>query len=109
MEELKMAKYLFVYHGGGHPESKDEIAKVMTAWGQWFGSMGSAVIDGGNPVGKSSTVKSNGSVVSNGGANPASGYSLIEAASLDDALAKAKKCPILAAGGSVEVAQAIDM
>jgi len=81
----------------------------MTAWGQWFGSMGSAVIDGGNPVGKSSTVKSNGSVVSNGGANPASGYSLIEAASLDDALAKAKKCPILAAGGSVEVAQAIDM
>jgi hypothetical protein len=104
-----MAKYVFVYHGGSHPSSKEEAAKVMAAWGKWFGSMGSAVIDGGNPVGKSSTVTSNGSVVSNGGANPASGYSLIEAPSLDDALAKAKKCPILAAGGSVEVAQAMDM
>ena len=104
-----MAKYLFVYHGGSHPESKEEVAKVMAAWGAWFGSMGSAVIDGGNPVGKSSTVRSNGSVASNGGANPVSGYSLVEAAKLEDALAKAKKCPILAAGGSVEVAEAMDM
>ena len=76
---------------------------------QWFGSLGSAVVDGGNPVGTSSTVKSDGSVASNGGANPASGYSLVEASSLDEALAKAKGCPILAAGGSVEVAEAIDM
>jgi hypothetical protein len=104
-----MAKYLFVYHGGKQPESKKEQAKVMAAWGQWFGSMGSAVVDGGNPVGKSSTVQSSGTVVSNGGANPVSGYSLIEAPSLNEALAKAKGCPILAAGGSVEVAEAMDM
>ena len=104
-----MAKYLFVYHGGSHPESEAEVAKVMDAWGAWFGSMGSAVVDGGNPVGMSSTVQSNGSVVNNGGANPASGYSLVEASDLDDALAKAKRCPILAAGGSVEVAEALDM
>jgi hypothetical protein len=104
-----MAKYLFVYHGGSTPATKEDQAKAMAAWGQWFGSMGKAVIDGGNPVGKSTTVKSNGSIVKDGGANPASGYSLIEAASLDDALAKAKSCPLLAAGGSVEVAQAMDM
>jgi hypothetical protein len=104
-----MAKYLFVYHGGSKPESKEAVKEVMNAWGQWFGSMGSAVVDGGNPVGKSSTVQSNGSVVSNGGANPASGYSLIEASSLDDALEKARSCPILSAGGSIEVAEAIDM
>jgi len=104
-----MAKYLFVYHGGSHPKTKDEQATVMAAWGQWFGSMGKAVVDGGNPVGKSSTVLSNGSVADNGGANPASGYSLIEAQSLDQALTMAKGCPILAAGGSIEVAEAIDM
>jgi hypothetical protein len=104
-----MAKYLFVYHGGSHPETKEAQAKVMAAWGQWFGSMGKALIDGGNPVGKSSTVRSNGTVVNDGGANPASGYSLIEAQNLDDALSKAKGCPLLAAGGSVEVAQAMDM
>jgi len=104
-----MAKYLFVYHGGGKPESEAEVAEVMNAWGEWFGSMGSAVVDGGNPVGMSSTVKSDGSVADNGGANPVSGYSLIEASSLDDALGKAKACPILNAGGTVEVAEAIDM
>jgi hypothetical protein len=98
-----------VYHGGSHPQTEDEVKQVMNAWGEWFGSMGSAVVDGGNPVGMSSTVKSDGSVASDGGANPASGYSLVEASSLDDALAKAKGCPILAAGGSVEVAEAIDM
>jgi hypothetical protein len=71
--------------------------------------MGKAVIDGGNPVGKSSTVRSDGTVAKDGGANPASGYSLIEAPSLDDALSKAKQCPLLSAGGSVEVAPAMDM
>jgi hypothetical protein len=104
-----MAKYLFVYHGGSHPGTKEAQAKVMAAWGQWFGSMGKSVIDGGNPVGKSSTVRSNGSVAQDGGANPASGYSLIEAPDLDQALTMAKGCPILVAGGSVEVAKAMDM
>jgi len=34
---------------------------------------------------------------------------LIEAGDLDDAIAKARGCPILAAGGSVELAEALDM
>lgn len=104
-----MAKYLFVYHGATAPTNEAEIKKTMDAWGAWFGSMGKAVIDGGNPVGKSSTVHSNGSVTNDGGANPVSGYTLIEAPSLSDAQAMAKGCPILAAGGSIEVAQAMDM
>ena len=100
-----MAKYLFVYHGGNNPESEEEAAKVMDDWGNWLGSMGAAVIDGGNPVGQSTTINPDGSVTANGGANPASGYSLIE----DDAIAKAKGCPVLKAEGSVELAEAFDM
>ena len=103
-----MAKYLFVYHGASAPPPED-AKKVMDAWGAWFGSMGAAVIDGGNPVGKSSTVKADGSLVSGGGANPVSGYSLIEASSLEDAHKKAKGCPLLKAGGTIEIAQAMDM
>jgi hypothetical protein len=104
-----MAKYLFVYHGGKHPTTAAESKKVMDAWGAWFGSMGAALIDGGNPLGKSSTVMADGTIAKNGGANPASGYSLIEAKSLAEAHKKAKGCPILAGGGSVEVAEALDM
>ncbi len=104
-----MAKYLFIYHGGSHPETEDEQKAVMDAWGKWFGSMGAAVVDGGNPVGKSSTVHSDGSVTDDGGSNPVSGYSLIEADGIADAIARAKACPLLGAGGSVELAEAIDM
>jgi hypothetical protein len=104
-----MAKYLFVYHGGKNAESEAELAESLDAWGSWFGSMGAAVIDGGNPVGISSTVNGDGSVTDNGGANPASGYSLIEASDLDDAISKARGCPILSVDGSIEIAEAIDM
>ena len=104
-----MAKFLFVYHGGQPPSTAAEGKAVMDAWGAWFGSMGAAVIDGGNPVGPSSTVKSNGSLIDGGGANPASGYSLIEASSLTDAHKKASGCPLLKAGGTIEIAQAMDM
>jgi hypothetical protein len=47
----------------------------------------------------------NGAVENDGGANPATGYSIIEASSTDEAVAKARGCPILMAGGSVEVAE----
>lgn len=104
-----MAKYLFVYHGGKHASNAAEAKAQMDDWGAWFGSMGAAVIDGGNPVGKSSTVRQDGSLVDGGGANPVSGYSLVEASSLEDAHKKAAGCPILKAGGSIEIAQAIDM
>ena len=103
-----MAKYLFVYHGAGRPASKEDQEKAMAAWGAWFGSMGKAVINGGNPVGKSWTVKGSG-VTKDGGSNPASGYSLIEAKDYDAAAAMAKGCPMLAGGGSVEIAEVMDM
>jgi len=103
-----MPKYVLAYHGGGMAPP-DQQEAVMNAWIAWFGSLGEAVVDGGNPTGASSTVASDGSVSAGGGANPISGYSLITAADLHAATVLAKGCPILAAGGSVEVAEAIDM
>ncbi len=103
-----MPKYLFVYHGGGMPESEEEGKKQMEAWGNWLGGMGAKVVDGGNPVGQSTTVTSDGSVVNDGGANPATGYGVFEAANADEAIALAKGCPILMSGGSVELAETFD-
>ena len=103
-----MTKFVFAYHGGKAPESPEEGAKVMAAWQAWFGTMGDAIVDGGNPVGPSKTVSADG-VADNGGSNPLSGYTLIDAADIDAAVEHAKGCPILQDGGSVEVAEAIDM
>lgn len=105
-----MAKYVFVYHGGGGaPESEEEGAAVMQAWNEWFGSLGDAVVDIGNPTGASATVGSDGSSSQGGGTNPVTGYSIISADSLDDALVLAKSSPQLASGGSIEVAEALDI
>lgn len=105
-----MPKYIFAYHGGGSlPDSPEEGAKVMAAWNDWYAAMGSNLADGGAACGKSMTVQSNGSVTSDGGSNPLSGYTVVNAESHDAANAIAKGCPILAAGGTVEVCELIDM
>ena len=98
-----MAKYLFIYHGGENPETEEEVAEVLDAWGNWLGSMGAAVIDGGNPVGMSSTVNPDGSVSDGDGGRGGSGYTIVSADSLDAAVEMAKGCPILSSGGNVYV------
>lgn len=102
-----MPKYIFAYHGGKMPETQEEGARVMAAWTSWYEQMGSAVADGGAPVGPSKTVSSSG-VSDDGGANPVSGYTLVNADNMDAALEMAKGCPILE-HGTVEVAEAMDM
>ena len=104
-----MAKYLLVYHGGSQPESEEAGKEVMGAWMGWMEKVGSSLADAGNPIGPSKTVASSGDVSDGGGANPATGYSLINADSLDGALAIAKGCPHLKYGGSVEVAELMEI
>ena len=79
----------------------------MAEWMKWFEGMGKAAVDPGNPVGKSSTVTDKG-VLDHGGANPLSGYSIVEARDLAAAIKLAQKCPILPEG-NVEVAQIMEM
>ena len=104
-----MANYLFIYHGGTHPSEPEEIKKVMAAWQEWFTDMGERVVDGGNPVGMSSTVHGDKTVSKDGGANPVGGYTVIAANDQQEAEEVAKGCPLLDAGGSVEVAEIHDI
>ena len=90
------------------PETQEEQAKVMAAWGKWFGELGDAVVDGGNPVGQARTIGKGGAVADGGGANPASGYSVIKADGMDAAVAKAKGCPVLLGGGTIEVCETFE-
>ncbi|VAV98976.1 identified by similarity to GB:BAB50844.1, partial [hydrothermal vent metagenome] len=63
--------------------------------------------DGGNPVGMSKTVTSSG-VEDNGGANPLSGYTVVQADNIDAATALCKGSPHLN-GGTIEVAELLDI
>lgn len=104
-----MPNYVLAYHGGAIPETEAAQTQAMAAWGSWFGVLGDAVVDGGNPTGSSVTIFPDGSTSDGGGANPISGYSLVTATDLDAAVSLAKGCPILADGGSIEVAEVIEM
>lgn len=101
-----MANYIFAFHSGPTPEAPGP--EVMEKWMKWFGEMGDAVVDGGAPVGMSKTVASAG-ISDDGGANPISGYTIIKADSIESACEIAKGCPALPSGGSVEVAECMEM
>ena len=98
-----MAKYMFAYSGGdGLPADAAERDAVMAKWGQWFGQIGSAVVDGGGPAGTAKTVRKGGSVA-DGGSLGLTGYSIVAADSLDAAVELANGCPALEGGGAVDV------
>ncbi len=97
-----MTNYLLAYKGGSTPETEAERAAVMTAWTNWFGGLGSAIVDPGNPFGPSKAVDAGGSV-SESAPSGLTGYSVLTAESLDAVTELSKGCPVLAAGGSVEI------
>ena len=103
-----MATYVLAYTGGGMPETEEEQAAVMAAWGAWMQGIGDDLLNGGNPFGPSATIASDGSVT-DGGASRLTGYSIVKADGLGAATALAKDCPILSSGGSVEVYETFEV
>ena len=104
-----MPNFIFAYHGGTTPTDPQDIERVMGEWGAWFENMGAAVVNAGNPVGKSSTVFQD-RVEDNGGANPISGYTVVQAGDINEATQMARGCPMVKDGsGSVEVAEIHEM
>lgn len=97
-----MGNYLFAYRGGSMAETQAERDAAMAAWGAWFGQLGGAIVDAGNPFAGSTSVAGDGSV-SEGAGSGLGGYSVIQADSLAAASELAKGSPVLAAGGSVDV------
>jgi hypothetical protein len=104
-----MANYVLAYKGGAMGASKEEQDRIMAAWGQWFGGLGPALVDGGNPFsGKATTIESNGST-RDGASAGLTGYSILKADDLQAATTMAKGCPVLMSGGTVEVYETIQV
>ncbi len=107
-----MANYVLLYSGATEmPQTQAEIDATMAAWGAWMGGLGDSLVDGGNPVNGSSAKV----IAADGTVSPASqeglqtGYSIISAESIDDAVAKAQGCPIRQAGGNITVLETFEM
>ncbi|HEY1449799.1 MAG TPA: hypothetical protein VGF47_02520 [Solirubrobacteraceae bacterium] len=77
---------------------------AMAAWGAWFGKIGPAIVDPGNPFAGSTSVGGNGSADS-----ALTGYTIVKADSLDSAAALADGCPVLGEGGSIDVYETVEV
>jgi hypothetical protein len=107
MKEPVVSKFVLIFHGGETPEAASP--DVMDRWMAWFGELGDAVVDMGAPFAASATIASDGTPSPGSGPDPANGYTIIEAASLHDAVVMAKGCPGLSCGGSVKLYEAAQM
>jgi len=113
-----MQEFLFVYRmdASGNPQATAEQRQaIMKSWQEWLGGIAAQnqLTSAGSrlqPEGK--VVKSN-SMVTDGPyiemKEAIGGYSIVKAASLTDAATIAKGCPILFAGGNVEVRELVGM
>ena len=98
-----MANYLFVFRGKlehGSPATRDE------AWNSWFSQLGAAVVEWGHRVRRSTRVRADHAIEEP--SEPLTGFIVVKADSLDEAQALAGGCPILQAGGAVEVGETSD-
>ncbi len=103
-----MANYVLIYHGGGGmAETPEAQATVMKEWGDWFGTLGDALVDGGNPATQTRMIAPDGKVTDD--PTGPSGYSIIKADSLDAAVTHAKGCPVLDSGGGIQVVETVQV
>jgi hypothetical protein len=102
-----MAKFLFIYYGGKMETDPKKQKESMDTWMKWFGSMGKAVVDAGNPTMPGKILSKSGAKDISG--DPITGYSIVQAADLDAALKLAKSSPQLTSGGQLAVYSLMDM
>ncbi len=99
-----MANFVLIYTGGGMPETEAAQAAVMQAWGKWFGGLGAALVDPGNPFSPAAkSIGGDGRVADGPIGTPATGYTILKADSLDEAVKMAKGCPVLQGGAQISV------
>jgi len=103
-----MAQYVIVYLGGNQPSSPEEGKQHFSKYMEWLSSLGDSAVSPANPLKDTNTVNPDGTITS-GGTSTMSGYTIIEANSMEAALSIAKACPFLDIGSSLEVSELMEM
>ena len=78
---------------------------MADAWGVWLAGIGDALVDG-NPFKSNAKSLSPDGTVSDGPVGPmVSGYSLVRAESMDEAVEMAKGCPVKLSDASISISE----
>ncbi|KAG1665700.1 Cysteine--tRNA ligase [Nymphon striatum] len=85
-----------------------EVRQHMAKYMEWLSSLGDAAVSPMNPLGSTHTIMPDGEV-SEGSKVSMSGYTVVEADSIEAAISMAKSCPFLNINGTLEVSELIQM
>ena len=103
-----MPRYVIVYLGGNPPSSPEEGRQHYAKYREWLSSLGDSAVSPANPFKDTRTVNPDRTVTA-GSTTSMSGYTIIEAGSMEAALSIAEACPFLDIGGSLEVSELAEM
>jgi hypothetical protein len=95
-----MKKFVFLYLW--EPGNKT----MMDGWGNWMAEIGDSIVDSGNPFGPGREVTNSGSNDLPLGPESTTGYTIVEADTIDDAEKLLANCPIIT---SVQIYEALSM
>jgi hypothetical protein len=105
--EVTMPAFLITYHDAAEmPPSEQAREQMMSAFAAWAASVGDKMVDPGSPLGPSRVVTAAGDT-SGKATGEVSGYTVINADSLDDAVKAVRGHPFLSRGGTLQVAEAV--
>ena len=96
-----MKKFVIFHYG-----YEDPTPEIMGAWSKWFESIGDKMVDPGSPLGPGKEISPSGTKDLPVGKDSLTGYTVINAKSLDEAEKIAKGCPMIA---SIRVYEAMSM
>ena len=100
-----MPNYVVAYQDGRKPETLEETAEFIVRCESWVAKLGEKVVTPPTRLRNSKVIQSDGEVTEPG-RERLTGFSVITAESMEDALEIAKQCPHLEIG-TVEVAEVI--
>jgi len=87
-----MAQCIITYLGGDSPSVPEEGRQHFARYQEWLSSLGDSAISPANPFRNTNTVNPDGTVAAGSSASM-SGYTIIEADTLETTLKLAKACP----------------
>jgi hypothetical protein len=85
-----MKKFMFLYKGYMTP-----TPEIGQAWMDWFASVGDRMVDSGNPMSRGAEVTPDEVTPIETGLDSLTGYSIVNAGSMDEAVELAKTNPMI--------------
>ena len=93
-----MKKFILIQYGFETP-----TPEIMEAWGKWFGSIGDKMLESVGPFGPGKEISHSGTKDLPMGLDSLTGFSIIQAENMNEAVKIAQACPIITSVGVHEI------